>query len=189
MCCQQSVKPEWPTALFLMRWVAFLKYPPHICCGHDLMRVRWTPAWADVSDLQRGQSGGRPSSLCSPEFRQPRRSPAQSVCHWRPALLRGEALAQELPLWSLWLVYYTLGCLLLTILYALSAAAHLCCYILFLLAFVSFSTLALLILFISILFVFIIIIVRMLLLIQSERQSSSTASRYPSQNPAVISHL
>lgn len=95
---------------------------------------------ADVSDLQRGESGERPSSLCSPELRQPRRSPAQSVCRWQPSLLRGEALAQELPLWSLWLVDDILGCQLPTFLFSLSAAALWCCYsYLFLLAFISFS--------------------------------------------------
>lgn len=147
MCWQQFVKPEWPTAHFLTRSAAFLKYPPHICSCHDLMWFRATPAWADVSDLQRGKSGGRPSSLCSPEFRQPRRNPAQSVCRWRPSLLRGEALTQELPLWSLWLVYYTLGCLLLTFLFSLSAAALWCYYIWHLLSFISFSTLSHLIVF------------------------------------------
>lgn len=68
------------------------------------------PACADVFDLQRGELGGYPSSLCSPELRQPWSCSAQSVCCRRQTLLRGEALAQELPLWSLWLVCNTFYC-------------------------------------------------------------------------------
>lgn len=120
-------------AHFLTRLVVFLKYPP----AHSRLLLSWShlilllipaPSCADVSDLQRGESGGRPSSLCSPELRQPWSSPAQSVCRWQPSLLRGEALAQELPLWSLWLVDYTLGCQLPTFLFSLSAAALWCYY-------------------------------------------------------------
>lgn len=55
----------------------------------------------DVSDLQRCASAGRAPALRAPELRQPRRRAAQGVRGGRQALLRGETLAEELPLWTL----------------------------------------------------------------------------------------
>lgn len=186
-------------AHFLTRLVVFLKYPPahsrlFLSRSHLILLLIPAPSCADVSDLQRGESGGRPSSLCSPELRQPWSSPAQSVCRWQPSLLRGEALAQELPLWSLWLVDYTLGCQLLTFLFSLSAAALWCYYkkkfCFFLLSFPFFRPTPFYLLFtVYFCFYLLIIIVIILLPIQRERRSSSTANRCPSQSPAVISHL
>lgn len=59
----------------------------------------------DVSDLQYGWSVRGPPSLCAAELRQPRCRAAQGVCGGRGPLHCGEALAEELPPWTLWLVW------------------------------------------------------------------------------------